>query len=70
MDTSVRGDHRNTNWNMVIEKCSQETKLFVAMGPVNAKGIVKLGDKEEEKRYREEVQKYIDDFNDWFEVTG
>jgi len=44
-DSSVRAEHRNTNWIMVTEKCKVNTKMVLAMGPASAKEAVMLGPK-------------------------
>ena len=52
VDTSVKGDHRNTNWNMIMEKNSSGTKLMIAMGPVNAKEAVILDPDKKERKWK------------------
>ena len=42
LDTSCRPKHLNTNWNMIIEKCKQGTRMTLAIGPTNAKEVVKV----------------------------
>ena len=39
VDTNVRAKHLNTNWDIINKKCENNFKMYLAHGPVDAKGI-------------------------------
>ena len=51
-DTSVRGDHRNTNWYMITEKCQFGTKMFVMIGPIDAKEAIIVDPDKKERKWK------------------
>lgn len=51
-DTSVRGEHKNTNWNMVTEKCKLGTDMCIMIGPTDAKEIVRVDPDKKEGKWK------------------